>query len=318
LVQGGNVNARKSVYAVLLNVLLLAAMLISGCAPAATPTPTMVPPTAVPTMAPTKAPTAVPFDIKAVVVKYIASIPDGFGTIAPAALKDQMAATKLFLLDVREPKELTDNGFIAGAVNIPIRTLTQNLDKLPAKDQPIVVYCAIGHRGAMGMEALQLLGYTNVKSLAGGFNAWKAASMAVATGAAVAPVAGQKPEIDKDLFAAVDKYITSIPDGFGTIAPAALNDQLAAAKPFVLDVREAKEVTDNGYIASAVNVPIRTVFTDIAKLPQDKAAPIVVYCAIGHRGAMAMMALQLAGYTNVKSLSNGFNAWKAANLAITK
>jgi rhodanese-related sulfurtransferase len=308
-------NARKSTLAVLLNVLLLLAMLTAGCAPAATPTAA---PTAVPTMAPTAAPTMPAFDIKAVVGKYLAALPDGFGGIAPAALKDQIAAAKPFLLDVREPKELTDNGFIEGAVNVPIRTLAQNLDKLPAKDQPIVVYCAIGHRGAIAMMTLQLLGYTNVKSLSGGFNAWKAASMAVATGTPAAPVAGQKPTVDKDLFAALDKYLSALPDGFGGIAPAALNDQLAAAKPFLLDVREAKELTDNGYIANAVNVPIRAVYTDMAKLPQDKTAAIVVYCAVGHRGAIGMMALQLAGYTNVKSVSGGFNAWKAANLPVTK
>jgi rhodanese-related sulfurtransferase len=309
---------RKSVLAVLLNVLILAAILLAGCAPAATPAPTAVPPTAAPTAAPTKAPTVAAFDIKVNVAKYIGALPDGFSGIAPAALKDQMAAAKLFLLDVREPKELTDNGFIEGAVNIPIRTLTQNLDKLPAKDQPIVVYCAIGHRGAIAMETLQLLGYTNVKSISSGFNAWKAASLPVATGTPAAPTAGQKPEVDKDVFAVLDKYITSLPDGFSGIAPAALNDQLAAAKPFLLDVREPKELTDNGLIAGAVNVPIRTLFTDMSKLPQDKTAAIVVYCAIGHRGAIAMEALQLAGYTNVKSISGGFNAWKAANLPVSK
>lgn len=170
-------NTRKSVLFVMLNVLLLVAFISAGCAPAATPTPTAAP-TKAPTAAPTVAPTAA-LDIKAVVTKYISSLPDGFSGIAPAALKDQMAATKIFLLDVREAKELTDNGFIEGTVNIPIRTLTQNLDKLPAKDQPIVVYCAIGHRGAIAMTVLQLLGYTNVKSLSGGFNAWKAANLPV-------------------------------------------------------------------------------------------------------------------------------------------
>jgi rhodanese-related sulfurtransferase len=32
--------------------------------------------------------------------------------------------------------------------------LTQNLSKLPAKDQPIVVYCGVGHRGGIAMMAL--------------------------------------------------------------------------------------------------------------------------------------------------------------------
>ncbi len=131
-------------------------------------------------------------------------------------------------------------------------------------------------------------------------------------------MAGTKPSVDNDLFTALDKYVSALPDGFSTIAPTALNDQLAAAKPFLLDVREKNELTANGLIADAVNVPIRTIYTDFAKLPQDKAAAIVVYCAIGHRGAMGMMALQLMGYTNVKSLAGGFNAWKAAKLPVVQ
>ncbi len=320
-------NARKLALIAMLFALL--AVSVAACAPAPTtappppaptvaPMPTAVPATAVPkptAVAPTTAP-VVAFDIKPVLDKYTSNLPDGFGTIAPAALKDQLAAAKPFLLDVREASELTTNGFIEGSVNIPIRTLTKNLDKLPAKDQPIVTLCAIGHRGAMAMETLQLLGYTNVKSLAGGFTAWKAANLPVATGTPAAPVAGKAPDVDKDLFAALDKYITNLPDGFGTIAPAALKDQLAAAKPFLLDVREASEVTANGSIEGSVNVPIRALFKDFAKLPTDKGAAIVVYCAIGHRGAMAMQTLQLLGYTNVKSVAGGFNAWKAANLPI--
>ena len=43
------------------------------------------------------------------------------------------------------------DGYIAGAVNIPVRDVLNNLDKLPAKDQPIVIYCASGHRGGMIM-----------------------------------------------------------------------------------------------------------------------------------------------------------------------
>jgi len=274
--------------------------------------PTAVPPTAVP---PTVPPAAA-FDIKSVLDKYITGLPDGYGGVQPAALKDQIAAAKPFLLDVREASEITTNGFIEGAVNIPIRTLTKNLDKLPAKDQPIVVYCGVGQRGGIGMVILQLLGYTNVKNLVGGLTAWKAANLPVATGTPAAPTVGKMPDVDKDLLAALDKYDSNLPDGFGGIQPAALKDQIAAAKPFLLDVREASEITTNGFIEGAVNIPIRTLTKNLDKLPADKAAPIVVYCGVGQRGAIGMVALQLLGYTNVKNLVGGFTAWKAANLPI--
>jgi rhodanese-related sulfurtransferase len=258
-----NMKSNK-VLSVLLARVMLAALLLSACAPAATPVPTAVPPTAAPTAAPkptvalTVAPK--PVDFKAVLDKYVAGLPDGFGGVAPATLaKEIQDGKKPFLLDVREAKELTDNGFIEGAVNIPIRTLAQNLDKLPAKDQPIVVYCGVGHRGGIAMEALQLLGYANVRSISGGFNAWKAANLAIVTGTPTAPTAGKAPDVDKNLLAALDKYLSSLPDGFGGVAPASLaKDIQDGKKPFLLDVREPKELTDNGYLEGAVNIPIRT------------------------------------------------------------
>jgi rhodanese-related sulfurtransferase len=311
---------RKSLLTVL-SVLLIAAFVIAGCAPKAAPTAAPMAteaPTEVVTEAPTAAPTEAPFDIQPVLVEYLKAIPDGFGTIAPAALKDQMAAAPVFLLDVREEKEVTDNGFIEGAVNIPIRTVMKNLDKLPALDQPIVVYCGSGHRSAIVMTALQLLGYKNVKSLAGGLKAWVGAELPVLKEGMAAPVAGTKPVVDENVLAALDTFLSNIPDGFLGIAPAALNDQIAAAKPVLIDVREPKELTDNGYIADSVNIPLRTLLDDMSKLPADKTTPIVVYCGSGHRSAMALDVLSLLGYTNVKSELGGFKAWVAAELPIVK
>lgn len=290
-------------------------------APTASPTtaPTAVP-TASPTLAPTVAPTAAPaaFDIKATLGKYIAALPDGYGGIQPAALKDQLAVAKPFILDVREPNEIAQNGFIEGSVNIPLRTLTKNLDKLPAKDQPIITVCPSGQRGGIAMTVLQILGYTKVKNLVGGFNAWKAANMQFVTGSPAAPVAGKAPDLDKDLIAAVDKYVSSLPDGFGGIQPAAMKDHITAHKVTVIDVREATEIAQSGKTEGSTNVPLRTLIANLDKLPADKAAPIVTYCPVGQRGVIAMTTLQLLGYANVKNLVGGFNAWTAAKLPVVK
>jgi rhodanese-related sulfurtransferase len=306
---GKEVNVRKIFMIAALLVVAIAAV---ACAPAPTPTavPTPVPPTAAPK--PTVAPAA--FDLKAAFDKYFSALPDGFGGIQPAALSDQMKATKVFLVDMREASEITTNGFIEGSVNIPTRGFMKNLDKLPAKDQPIVVVCGSGFRSGFGMAALQMLGYTNVKSMLGGFTAWKGANLPVATGAPAAPVAGKAPEVDKDLLAALDKWFAALPDGFGGIAPAATKDQLAATKVALIDLREPSELASGGKIEGSVNVPVRTLIKSLDKLPADKAAPIILYCASGHRGTFGMMALQMLGYTNVKNMSGGLNAWKAANL----
>jgi rhodanese-related sulfurtransferase len=46
----------------------------------------------------------------------------------------------------------------------------------------------------------------------------------------------------------------------------------ALAKLLLLDVREAKELTDAGKIEGAVNIPIGTLTKSLDKLPHDKAA----------------------------------------------
>lgn len=327
-------------------VLVMLALIVTACAqPTPTPTPvpptaTQVPPTATPvpptatpvpptaTRVPptnTPVPTAVPtkaaaMNLSAVLDKYLTDAAgQKWNGIAPAALNDVLATAKPFILDVREEQELKDNGFIAGSVNIPLKTLLKNLDKLPAKDKPIVTLCAVGHRGGMAMVALHLLGYTNVKSLLGGFNAWKAANLPVATGTPVAPTAGKAPDVDKAMLELLDKYLTAQFDQkWNGIAATALKDALATAKPFLLDVRTSAEAADQGIIEGSVTVPLNTLLKNLDKLPKDKTAPIVVYCAVGHRGAIGMMTLHLLGYTNVKSLLGGLPAWKAANLPTVK
>ncbi len=292
----------------------LLVLALVGCAPAATPTmaPTAMPePTAIPA-------TPVPaFDVEAAVAAQLAALPDGFSGIKVDVLKEQLAAAAPFLLDLRDAGEIAEAGYIEGAVNIPIRELAQNLDKLPAQDMPIVAICKSGHRGGIAIEVLQLLGYTNVKAMTGGMNAWIKAEFPVVMGEMPAPVAGTAPVVDAEALAAVDAYLSALPDGFGTMAPAALSEQIAAAAPFMLDVREAKEVTEVGYIEGAVNVPTREVGANLDKLPA-KDAPIIVVCASGHRGAIVMAGLQMMGYTNVKSLAGGMNAWVAAELPVVK
>ena len=43
--------------------------------------------------------------------------------------------------------------------------------------QPIVIYCASGHRGGIGLLALRMLGWTEVRDLGGGVSAWSAAEL---------------------------------------------------------------------------------------------------------------------------------------------
>jgi sulfur-carrier protein adenylyltransferase/sulfurtransferase len=84
-------------------------------------------------------------------------------------------AQRVILIDCREPDEHAA-GAIAGAQWIPRGFLESKVEKLVGdRGAPIVVYCASGNRSLFAQRSLAELGYTNVRSLAGGFSGWKKA-----------------------------------------------------------------------------------------------------------------------------------------------
>jgi sulfur-carrier protein adenylyltransferase/sulfurtransferase len=82
------------------------------------------------------------------------------------------------LVDVREKDEYLE-GYIPGARWIPRGFLEQRVeDQIPEKGSEVVLYCAGGTRSALAARSMSELGYSNVKSMAGGFGAWKRAGLA--------------------------------------------------------------------------------------------------------------------------------------------
>jgi len=102
-----------------------------------------------------------------------------WGFIAPEKAVDFIESVNPFILDVRTPKEWAETGVIPGAVKITLTELNKNLDKLPPKNRPILVYCKAGARGQYALTYLKLLGYKNVKNLKGGITAWLNAGLPV-------------------------------------------------------------------------------------------------------------------------------------------
>ena len=77
------------------------------------------------------------------------------------------------LLDVREPDE-HDQGAVPGSIHIARGNLEASIEaRVSDKSAPIVVMCAGGVRSAFAAKTLSELGYTDVVSMDGGFNAWK-------------------------------------------------------------------------------------------------------------------------------------------------
>ena len=92
-------------------------------------------------------------------------------------LSAELPTGRTILVDVREADEHAQ-GAIEGTVFIPRGFLELRIEKhAPDLDAPIVVYCASGTRSVLAARSLTELGYTNVRSLAGGFSGWKRAGL---------------------------------------------------------------------------------------------------------------------------------------------
>ncbi len=76
----------------------------------------------------------------------------------------------LVLVDVREPRE-AEIARIDGARNIPLRELPGRLAELPGHGE-IVTLCHHGPRSLKAREILKGAGFSSVRSLAGGIDAW--------------------------------------------------------------------------------------------------------------------------------------------------
>src|SRR5438309_6757051 len=90
-----------------------------------------------------------------------------------AAAEEAVTRPGTVVLDVREPDEY-EQGALPGAVHIPRGHLESQVEnKLLDKSAPVVIYCAGGTRSAFAADTLTQLGYSDVVSMAGGFNKWK-------------------------------------------------------------------------------------------------------------------------------------------------
>ncbi|GHX14857.1 FAD-dependent oxidoreductase [Vibrio cholerae] len=75
------------------------------------------------------------------------------------------------LLDVRNPMELQNMGYLPGAINIPVDQLRQRMNELP-KYKEIVIYCQVGLRGNVAYRQLVNNGF-KARNLIGGYRTYK-------------------------------------------------------------------------------------------------------------------------------------------------
>ena len=113
---------------------------------------------------------------------WLAELRDRIPEVAPVeALARQVQGA--LLIDVREDGERAA-GSPAGALGLSRGFLELRIEQAePDRQRPILTLCGSGARSLLAAEALQRLGYREVRSVAGGFERWKAEGLPVVAGA---------------------------------------------------------------------------------------------------------------------------------------
>ena len=103
-------------------------------------------------------------------------------TVSVQDLETHVDNLGAIIVDVRETSEWEEEGSIPGAIHASRGLLEFHVD--PASemhisalvpDQQIILYCGTGGRSALAAKTLVEMGYTDVRSLAGGYAAWQQA-----------------------------------------------------------------------------------------------------------------------------------------------
>jgi rhodanese-related sulfurtransferase len=85
----------------------------------------------------------------------------------------QAARHPFVLIDVREDDEWRQ-GRAAGAIHLGKGVIERDIERtVPDRATAIVLYCGGGYRSALAAEALGKMGYTDVRSMDGGWRRWR-------------------------------------------------------------------------------------------------------------------------------------------------
>ena len=109
--------------------------------------------------------------------KLVAEAKKKITEISPSEAADKLKSSKAVIVDVRE-KDEWDEEHISDAIHMSRGTIELDIEeKVPDTNTMVICHCGGGGRSALAAESLQRMGYKNVRSMAGGFKAWKAAGL---------------------------------------------------------------------------------------------------------------------------------------------
>jgi rhodanese-related sulfurtransferase len=118
--------------------------------------------------------------------ELVAEAKERVENLSADATAQEVEAGDALLVDIREPGERREQGYIEGAVEAPRGMLEFWADPTSPyhreefkPERRIVLHCASGGRSALAAAMLQELGYTKVAHMDGGLKAWKEAGRPV-------------------------------------------------------------------------------------------------------------------------------------------
>ena len=112
--------------------------------------------------------------------KLVAEAKKHVTEISPQDAAAKLSSGDAIVVDVRD-KEEWDEGHIPGATHMSRGTIELDIEeKVPDPNAMIICHCGGGGRSALAAQSLQKMGYKNVRSMAGGLKAWKAAGLSTA------------------------------------------------------------------------------------------------------------------------------------------
>lgn len=97
------------------------------------------------------------------------------------------------------------------------------------------------------------------------------------------------------------------------VSPQEFTELAEAENAFVIDVHTPEQTHIPG---TDTFIPYDQIQKNQSKLPEDKSAPILVYCRSGSMSAQASQKIAEFGYTNVYDLEGGTNAYKEQQVSV--
>jgi rhodanese-related sulfurtransferase len=206
---------------------------------------------------------------------------------------------EIALLDVRHEATFATGHPLFAANMAAGRIALEAEARLPRKEVPIVLYDAGEGLVPQAVDRLKALGYTNVRQLEGGLQAWKSAGY--------------------ELFQDVNSYAKA----FGELVehrrhtPSLAAEEVSSliatgANIQILDVRRFDEYATMN-IPGSISVPGAELVLRAGRAAPDPETTIIVNCAGRTRSIIGTQSLINAGVTNkVRALRNGTIGWTLA------